>query len=364
MNKATVTELLRDASGGVVGVAYTKDGARHTAHGPVVVATGGFAADFSPDGILASVRPDLLQLPTTNGEHCTGDGIKMSMALGAGTVDMASVQVHPTGLVHPDEPDAKVKFLAAEALRGVGGIMLDAKGSRFVDELEKRDFVSDQMTKNQGPFRLVLNAAASKEILWHCKHYVGARREGVGRARRTRREGRSAEACPPLRSCCGHRPLAPSPPGRGVMKAYPNAAALAAEMGVSPNALAHTFAQYSADAKAGKDRFGKKFFQNAPFTTGEELHVAVITPIVHCARAKAAGAGRVLTGGAPQTAWAASPSRPKPRCWPRPASPSEGCTRRARWLAASTAATGWAATGERRKRRLRKRPCLTVPPPQ
>lgn len=76
------------------------------------------------------------------------------------------MQVHPTGLVHPDEPDAKVKFLAAEALRGVGGIMLDARGQRFVDELEKRDFVSDQMNKNKGPFRLVLNAAASKEIAW------------------------------------------------------------------------------------------------------------------------------------------------------------------------------------------------------
>ena len=74
--------------------------------------------------------------------------------------------MHPTGLVHPDEPDAKVKWLAAEALRGVGGIMLDAKGERFVDELGRRDFVSGEMTKRSGPFRLVLNDAASKEIEW------------------------------------------------------------------------------------------------------------------------------------------------------------------------------------------------------
>ncbi len=112
----------------MVGVEYERGGATHTEHGAVIVATGGFAADFSPDGVLASVRPDLLQLPTTNGEHCTGDGIKLAQACRAGTVDMASVQVHPTGLVHPDEPDAKVKWLAAEALRGVGGIMLDARG--------------------------------------------------------------------------------------------------------------------------------------------------------------------------------------------------------------------------------------------
>ena len=32
----------------------------------------------------------------------------MAMAIGAGTVDMSSVQVHPTGLVHEKEPDAKV----------------------------------------------------------------------------------------------------------------------------------------------------------------------------------------------------------------------------------------------------------------
>lgn len=29
------------------------------------------------------------------------------------------------------------------------------------------------MAKGKGPFRLVLNGAASTEIEWHCKHYVG-----------------------------------------------------------------------------------------------------------------------------------------------------------------------------------------------
>jgi hypothetical protein len=29
------------------------------------------------------------------------------------------------------------------------------------------------MAKGKGPFRLVLNGAASNEIDWHCKHYVG-----------------------------------------------------------------------------------------------------------------------------------------------------------------------------------------------
>lgn len=47
--------------------------------------------------------------------------------------------MHPTGLVDPKHPDHKVKNLAAEALRGVGGIILNPKGQRFVDELGRRD---------------------------------------------------------------------------------------------------------------------------------------------------------------------------------------------------------------------------------
>jgi hypothetical protein len=63
--------------------------------------------------------------------------------------------------------------LAAEALRGVGGFIVDINGNRFCDELGRRDYVSGEMHKNKGPFRLLLNKKASKEIEWHCKHYCG-----------------------------------------------------------------------------------------------------------------------------------------------------------------------------------------------
>ena len=36
-------------------------------HGPVILASGGFGADFTASGLLAKYRPDLLHLPTTNG---------------------------------------------------------------------------------------------------------------------------------------------------------------------------------------------------------------------------------------------------------------------------------------------------------
>lgn len=86
---------------------------------------------------------------------------------------MKWVQVHPTGLVNVKDPNSKTKFLAAEALRGCGGILLDADGNRFCDELGRRDYVSGMMAKGKAPFRLILNGAASTEIEWHCKHYVG-----------------------------------------------------------------------------------------------------------------------------------------------------------------------------------------------
>lgn len=72
---------------------YKKDGQSHQEYGPVIVCTGGFAADFASDSLLVTHRPDLAHLPTTNGEHCTGDGIKMSVAVGAGLYDIESVQV-------------------------------------------------------------------------------------------------------------------------------------------------------------------------------------------------------------------------------------------------------------------------------
>ncbi len=54
--KARVTRLLKEGET-VVGVEYEKDGQKHLAHGPVVIATGGYAADFdTPDSLLKKYR--------------------------------------------------------------------------------------------------------------------------------------------------------------------------------------------------------------------------------------------------------------------------------------------------------------------
>jgi len=96
------------------GVTYTFNGESTTLEGPVILATGGYAADFTEDSLLKKWRPDTYDLSTTNGAHATGDGHKMLMKVGAQGIDMDKVQVHPTGLVDPKDPKAKTKFLAAE----------------------------------------------------------------------------------------------------------------------------------------------------------------------------------------------------------------------------------------------------------
>ena len=102
--------------------------------------------------LLAQYRPDLLHLSTINGEHCTGGAIKMGEAIGVKTIVLEWVHVHPTGLVKPVDPDAKIKFLAAEALRGVGGLVFVTHRNRIADELGKTGLCYRRDVKEQTSF--------------------------------------------------------------------------------------------------------------------------------------------------------------------------------------------------------------------
>merc|ERR1719471_1479967 len=108
ITKARAHKLLTNSAGACVGLIYERGGLDFQEHGPVILCSGGFGADFTQQSLLAQYRPDLMHLPTTNGEHCTGDGIKMGEKIGAKSIDLEWVQVHPTGLVKPDDPDAKI----------------------------------------------------------------------------------------------------------------------------------------------------------------------------------------------------------------------------------------------------------------
>lgn len=61
------------------------------------------------------------------------------------------VQVHPTSLVDPEDPTNLSKFLAPESMRGSGGILLDAQGKRFANELTTRSVLTDAIFKAGTP---------------------------------------------------------------------------------------------------------------------------------------------------------------------------------------------------------------------
>jgi L-aspartate oxidase len=79
---------------------------------------------------------------TTNPAEATGDGIAMALRAGVAVADVEFMQFHPTALHHPAMP----RPLLSEALRGHGALLRDAKGERFVDELQPRDVVARAMT--------------------------------------------------------------------------------------------------------------------------------------------------------------------------------------------------------------------------
>lgn len=113
IKKARVTAVNKEGNR-VTGVTYEFNGEKQSVDGVVVLATGGYAADFGDTSLLKKHRPDTFHLASTNGTHATGDGLKMLMEIGGNGIDLDKVQVHPTGLVDPKDPGSKWKFLAAE----------------------------------------------------------------------------------------------------------------------------------------------------------------------------------------------------------------------------------------------------------
>ena len=81
--------------------------------------------------------------------------------------------VHLTCAMKPDDPDARIKFLAEEELCGVGDPVFDANGNRVANELGGQNFVTGEMWKNEPPLNLSLNQATSDDIAWQRKQYTG-----------------------------------------------------------------------------------------------------------------------------------------------------------------------------------------------
>ena len=140
----TANTILTDESGKAVGVSGTdKDGNAVTVNAKaVVLATGGFGANLD---MVASYKPDLKGFMTTNAPGIQGQGIAMATDIGAATVDMDQIQIHPT-------VEANTAALITEGLRGDGAILVNSNGERFTDEVSTRDKVSAAEIAQPGSF--------------------------------------------------------------------------------------------------------------------------------------------------------------------------------------------------------------------
>ena len=117
MLEAEVNRLLTDRYGKVCGVERTSaDGNIFQEHGPVISATGCFGADFTPDPLLSRHRPACrtCRRPVAIITQAMLEDVR---GVAAECVDLEGYRSAQTCLVHPSETDARVRFLAAEALQ-------------------------------------------------------------------------------------------------------------------------------------------------------------------------------------------------------------------------------------------------------
>ena len=144
LTDTTAKKILTDENGAAVGVeAEGKTGnAVVVSAGAVILATGGFGANLE---MVVQYKPELEGFMTTNAAGIQGQGIAMAEELGAATVDMEQIQIHPT-------VQADTASLITEGLRVDGAILVNANGERFIDEVGTRDVVSAAEIEQPGSF--------------------------------------------------------------------------------------------------------------------------------------------------------------------------------------------------------------------
>ncbi|CEP09316.1 hypothetical protein [Parasitella parasitica] len=233
----------------------------------VILTSGGFAGQTGkhlPDGqstLLSEFAPQLVHTATTNGPWAAGEGVRLGLAVGAGMRDMDQVQVHPTGFVDPANPVAPTKFLAPEALRAYGGILLNGEGKRFTDELTLRDQVTAAIYRQSRTVHSRPNSLMSKTLP---EKYASAYMvmtddavEGFGK------------------STLGFYA------SKGFFTQAEGIENLAKVLDVDTQQLEQEFKDYDAHVGQEKrDRTGKTFFPG-PVSGPTTYWVGLITPVVH-----------------------------------------------------------------------------------
>lgn len=146
MLNTTATEILMD-NGAACGVKAEDSEHEYTINAKaVILATGGFGSNFE---LMCSYNPSLANAVTTNHPGATGDGIMMAEAVGAATVDMEQIQLHPTVY-------QATSMLVSEKMRSLGAILVNQEGKRFCNDLSTRDAVSAAELEQTGGYAYII----------------------------------------------------------------------------------------------------------------------------------------------------------------------------------------------------------------
>ena len=170
-------ELIKNKDGRVVGVKATMDGSEYTfnAKGGVVLATGGFGAN--PE-MVKKYNPKIDErFKTTDAPGSTGEALYMAERAGAELVNMGYIQTYPIC-----DPISGAIELIADA-RFDGAIMLNQEGKRFVEELQRRDVLSEAILNQTGRYCWVLwndkIGSISNTVKAHANEYEAFTKQGV-----------------------------------------------------------------------------------------------------------------------------------------------------------------------------------------
>lgn len=139
------TELIKNNKGAIVGVKAEKAGKtiKFNAKNGVVLTTGGFGANLE---MRKKYNPKMDEkILCTDSVGTTGDGIVMAENVGAGLVGMEYIQTYP--MCDP----LSGMLLYVDDARLIGGtIIVNKEGKRFVEELQRRDVMSEAIIKQTG----------------------------------------------------------------------------------------------------------------------------------------------------------------------------------------------------------------------
>ncbi|VDO19227.1 unnamed protein product, partial [Heligmosomoides polygyrus] len=196
-----------------------------------------------------------LRFPTTNGAFARGDGVKMARAMGAEVVGMDRIQVHPTAFIDPADPSSGTKFLAAEALRGKGAILINSLGVRFANELGRRDYLTESIIRECKPIETFQEGSAGLTAAFMLMNDKAA--DSFGR--------------PAFNFYASFKKF---------FTKYASVKEFATAAGIPVDALRETLFQYNKHAETSSDSFGKAVFPVA-IEFDEPIYVAIVTPAIH-----------------------------------------------------------------------------------